>query len=62
MDQVLDVLPKNGVALSYVGVHDKMGVWSIITVKHALRQLREEGVVVRIGPHNSPKFARVVKR
>lgn len=57
-DRVLRALPAAAPGLTYQAVHLQIGEWSIISVKHALRQLREEGLVVREGPHNAPEFRR----
>lgn len=58
-DRVLRVLPTAAPGLTYQAVHSKIGEWSIISIKHALRQLREEGLVVREGSHNEPQFRKV---
>lgn len=54
--QVREQLPDVGIGLTYVEVHQRVGCWSIGTIKHALRMLREEGVAERIGTHNVPRF------
>lgn len=55
-EQVLAAIPAVAPGLSYQAIHAKIGMWSIITVKHAVRQLREEGLVVREGSHQQPEF------
>ena len=58
-DRVLRVLPTKAPGLTYQAVHSKIGEWSVTSVKHAIRQLREEGLVVREGSHQQPEFRRV---
>lgn len=58
MQQVFDVLPKASPGLSYTDINTQVGAWSPITIKHAVRQLRQEGLVEREGTENSARFFR----
>lgn len=40
-------------------VHARMAEWSLITVRHALRQLVEEGRAAFTGPNQSRLYRRV---
>lgn len=60
-ERVLRVLPTAAPGLTYQAVHSKNGEWSIISVKHTIRQLREEGLVVREGSHQQPEFRRTTR-
>lgn len=56
---VRKALPVIGIGLTYNEVHQRVGVWSVGTIRHALRHLREEGLAVRIGPKQNPRFLRL---
>lgn len=58
MDQIYAVLPADGSPMTREEIQDEVGEWSAITIKHALRQLREEGSVLREGSHEKPTFRR----
>lgn len=58
IEKVLKALPTEG-GLSYQEIHARVGEWSIITIKHAVRQLKEEGLVIRGGSHQQPAFRRI---
>lgn len=49
---VLRVLRAEG--MTFQQVHFAVGSWSLISIKHALRELREEGIAIRGGTHERP--------
>ena len=59
VEQILEVLPTSAPGLSFQDVHARIGMWSLNTVKHGIRQLREEGLVIREGSHQHPEFRRI---
>jgi transposase len=58
LERVLEALPTAG-GLSYQDIHARVGMWSLITIKHAVRQLKEKGLVIRGGTHQKPEFRRI---
>jgi hypothetical protein len=59
-EQVLSVLPTALPGLTYAEIHERVDMWSRITIKHAVRQLREEGLIDRWGNENHAMFTKVM--
>jgi len=57
-ESVVDVLPTEPPGLSYDQIHTSIGMWSKVTIRHAIRQLIEEGRVHRAGTQSAPLFYR----
>lgn len=58
--RVLSVLPTALPGLTYAEIHERVDMWSRITIKHAVRQLREEGLIDRWGNENRAMFTKVI--
>lgn len=58
MSEVLQVIPAASPGLSYDEIHGYLGMWSPITIRHAVRQLKEEGLIEREGNAVSARFYR----
>lgn len=56
MDMVLSHLPADGSPMSRDELHASIELWAPVTIKHALRALREEGSVIREGSHEQPIY------
>lgn len=57
-ERVLSVLPTALPGLTYAEIHKRVDMWAPITIKHAVRQLREEGLIDRWGTENHAMFTR----
>lgn len=57
MDAVEAVLSSN-FSLTPKQVHERMGQWAIVSVRHALRQLVEEGRATFSGPDGERQYRR----
>ena len=57
-DVVRDALPTQAPGFTYEQIHESIGMWSKVTIRHAVRQLIEEGKVRRAGSHSAPLFYR----
>lgn len=56
MKDALNALPSDGDGLTFQEIHKIIDRWSIISIKHVLRDLRVEGIVIRSGAHNKPRW------
>lgn len=57
-DAVYEAMPADGSSVVPIEVHRKMGMWSPITVRHALTQLYEEGRVTFTGSPGHRQYRR----
>lgn len=58
LDEVAAALP-TGDGLQPAEIHARVGRWSAVTIRHALRQLVDEGRATFTGPDTRRRYCRV---
>lgn len=56
IDQVCEVMKMEDGWMTFQDIHAAVGEWALITIKHCVRNLIEEGAVLRGGSHQEPCF------
>lgn len=56
--EVLRALPQAPAELTPKQIHGRVGQWSYVTIKGALRRLRDSGLVIKGGTEREPVYRR----